>query len=162
MVDLGELRAEILVDPETIGLAFALGDQENADLLNVKNYIVDVVKLSSDILRSTVTPIAWSSLSISEQGYLNWIAGGGGRSGSDILITPLVKLALTGLLPSDSGVAGTGSDNDSMWGGGAGPRAAAAAVMIPLIEVSGSRAEVLWGEGVNVTAKLVSQAEALP
>lgn len=161
-LDLTALNAEISNDP--LGLGYGVGtipydpltewkgDQEIADLLNAKNFVIDRASVPMEDVRG-VTDFDWyDALTIDEQEFLRWKTPNSGL----LLVTADVKLRLTGRTLASGGTGGTGSDANSWWA--AADRTAAVAAMLPLIEVAGSRAEVLFGEGVVITAGDVGAA----
>jgi hypothetical protein len=74
-------------------------------------------------------------------------------------VTADMKLQLTGRTPAADGAAGTGADGDSLWA--AADDQDMAPLMLALIEIDGSRAEVLWGEGKIVSISEVAYAANL-
>lgn len=141
------LNDEIDNDPEAIGYktgATWKGDQEIADLINAKNYTIDRASIPSEDVRAAVTYGAYNNLSIDEQEWIRWMTPGGSGETGQFKVTADMKLQLSGRTLTTNGTAGTGNDNSSFWA--AANRAAMAPAMLALIEVPGSRAEVLWDE----------------
>ncbi len=157
------LKNEIVNDPESLGYKNAndtwTGGVEEpkddlviADLLNTKNLVVDRASVEMEQVRG-ITEFEWyDTLSIDEQEFMRWKTPGGGSW----QVTAAMKLLLTGRSLAVNGVAGTGADNASFWS--ASQRGSAAPAMLALIEVVGSRAEVLWGVGHTISAGNVGGA----
>lgn len=159
---LQSLNDEIVNDPEGIGYKEVggewKGDQVIADLINAKNLKIDVEELDTSIVRSTCSLAAYDGLGIDKQEWLRWMTPAGAR-GIGLKVTADVKLQLTGRTMASNGAAGTGSDNNSFWA--AADDQDMAPAFLAIIEVDGSRAEVLWGDGQNVTASQVGAAANL-
>ena len=162
---LAALKAEIINDPELVGYKNVhpssdpsdwKGDQLIADLINAKNFQIDRVEVEMEVLRGAIEFDWYDSLSIDEQEYLRWQTPGGGADSIGWKVTDDMKLILTGRTLTNNGVAGTGVDNDGWWAAAHDQDAAPA--MLALIEVSGSRAEVLWDEGRSISAGQVGGA----
>ena len=153
------LHDEIEADPQTIGYKEAggewKGDDVIADLINAKNYTVDVANVPMEIVRAAVTYAAYNTLSIDEQEWLTWMTPNSG----DFEVTADMKLQLSGRTPAAGGVGGTGDDGDSFWAAVHDQDMAPA--MLALVEVAGGRAEVLWGAGQSVSISNVSRAANL-
>ncbi len=152
------LKNEIVVDAENLGYKNSptpndwKGDQVVADLINLKNLVIDKVSAEMEEIRGT-TEFSWyDSLSIDEQEYLRWQTPNGGLW----LVTGPMKLALTGSTLAVNGVAGAHDPTVSWWA--AADRVAAVAAILPLIELAGSRAEVLWDADETITAGEVGRA----
>ncbi len=155
------LNNEIVNDPEGLGYGTGTipydpltewkGDQVIADLLNVKNLVVDRARVASEDINGD-TLFAWyDGMSIDRQEFYTL------QTRREFWkVTAGMKLFLTGRLLTINGVAGTGADNDSEWAVADDQDAAPA--MLALIEVVGSRAEVLWGVGQAITAGSVGGA----
>lgn len=149
-----ELKAEITNDPQGLGLSPGgvwLGDQAIADLLNAVSYRADVPELASSDVIGTVYFAAYDTLSIDEQEWVRWIT-----SRERMVVSEAVKTALTGRAAASDGTAGAGSDAASIWS--AAERGTIAPVLLAMVEVDASRAEVLWGVGLSVTAGQVAAA----
>ncbi len=71
-------------------------------------------------------------------------------------VTEDMKKFLTGRSLTVNGVAGLGADNQSEWAAADDQNAAPA--MLALIEIPGSRAEVLWDEGRSISLGQVGRA----
>lgn len=152
------LHDEIENDPETIGYkvgAIWKGDGEIADLLNAKNYVIDRNSVEMESIRATVTYDAYNTLSIDEQEWIRWMTPNSGQ----MVVTADMKLNLSGRGLTANGVAGTGDDGNSFWA--AANRAVMAPAMLALIEIAGSRAQVLWGENVTISPGQVGAAANL-
>ncbi len=152
------LKDEIVNDPEGMGYKNSAtptdwkGDQVIADLLGLKSLVIDRVSVEMEELRA-ITEFDWyDGMTIDRQEYLVWQTPDNGQW----RVSAHMKLFLTGSMPAANGVAGTNSVSDSKWA--AADRNAATAAMLPLIEVAGSRAEVLWGEDMNISAGQVGRA----
>ena len=153
------LHDEIENDPLTLGYKEAggawKGDQVIADLINAKNYTIDAANVPMEHVRATCTYDAYNNLSIDEQEWIRWMTPNSG----ELEVTADVKLQLTGRTPASGGSAGTGADNDSFWAPADDQDMAPA--FLALIELSGSRAEVLWGQGQTVSVGNVAHAANL-
>jgi hypothetical protein len=152
------LHDEIEADPETLGYKVGSiwkGDQEIADLINAKSYTIDRGSVAMESVRAAVTFEAYDTLSIDEQEWVRWMTPNSGQ----LQTTADVKLQLSGRTLASNGVGGTGSDGDSFWAAAHDQDMAPA--MLALIEVAGSRAEVLWDEGRTVSAGNVGHAANL-
>jgi len=151
------LKDEIVNDPEVFNYKNSAtptdwkGDQEIADLINVKNLVIDRIRVLSEDINGD-TEFAWyDGMTIDRQEFYtlqtrreNW------------KVTADMKLFLSGRTLAANGVAGTGVDSDSEWA--AADDQDAAPAMLTLIEISGSRAEVLWLEGQTITDGQVGAA----
>ena len=152
------LKDEIENDTESIGYKNSptsgdwKGDQIIADLINVKNLVIDRVSVEMELVRASTEYQWYNTLSADEQEWLRWQSPNGGMW----VVSADMKLQLSGRTPTSNGVAGTGANNDSFWA--ASQDQDAAPVMLALIEIAGSRAEVLWDEGKFVTVGEVGRA----
>lgn len=152
------LRDEIEVDPEGLGLKNSpssgdwKGDPEIADILNTKNLTVDRIRVEMEAIRGATEFDWYDTLSIDEQEYMRWQTPDGG----DWRVTAPMKLILTGRTLTTNGAPGSGPDSDSFWA--VANRAVAVLTMLALIEIAGSRAEVLWNEGQVITTSNVGGA----
>jgi len=106
-------------------------------------------------IRAAVIYEAYDGLSADAQEWLRWMTPNSGN----LMVTADVKLQLSGHGLTASGVASSGSNNQSFWL----PvhQDEMAPTMLVLIEVPGSRAEVLWGEGTTVSLSQVAHAANL-
>jgi len=155
------LKDEIVNDSQSLGYKNSATpndwkeDQEIADLINAKNLVVDRDEVGMDEIRSVIEFGWYDRLSPDEQEYTRWqTPGGGGEDGGgNWKVSAHMKLLLSGRALVMDGVAGTGSNNASYWN--ATDRDLAAPAILALIEMSGSRAEVLWGVGRTITASNV-------
>ncbi len=154
-----QLHDQIEADPEGLGYKEAGGewkdDQVVADLINAKNYIIDRDNTPMEDTRATVTYDAYNNLSIDEQEWITWMTPNSG----EFRVNADMKLQLTGRTLTVNGVPGSGADNDSFWA--AADDQDMAPVMLALIEVPGSWAEVLWGERSMVSVLDVAYAANL-
>jgi hypothetical protein len=152
------LNDEIDNDPLAIGYkvgAVWKGDAVIAALINAPNYTIDRNGVPAADIRATTTYAAYDTLSIDEQEWTRWMSAGDG----EVTVTADMKLQLSGRIPATNGVGGTGTNASSFWA--AAHRDVMAPAMLALIEVPGSRAEVLWGEYVTVSLSDVGQAANL-
>ena len=152
------LKDEIENDTESLGYKNSpasgdwKGDQEIADLVNAKNLVIDRASVEMELVRASTEYQWYNTLSADEQEWLRWQSPNGGMW----IVSADMKLQLSGRTLVSNGVAGTGADNDSFWA--ASQDQDAAPVMLALIEVAGSRANVLWGETKTVSAGEVGRA----
>jgi hypothetical protein len=131
--DLLALKNEINNDPLSLGYNPVSGDVTNIiNIINTKSYTVSKPKISAADIRSATTYDAYNNLSIDEQEWIRWMTGSNGFDQENVTVTQDLRDRLT------DGV-------NSIWA--AGDRTAMNAAMLALIEVSGSRAEVLFGYG---------------
>lgn len=153
------LHDEIEADPEALGYKEVggewKGDQVIVDLINAKNYKVDRAFVGQDEVRATTTFEAYDTLSIDEQEWLRWMTPGDGP----FPVTADMKVLLSGRELTVDGAAGVGDNGSSFWLLAHQPTMAPA--MLALIEVDGSRAEVLWGQGWTITIADVAYAANL-
>ena len=134
------LKDEIVGDPQGLGYEnpwTGNQDQGVADLINAKNFTVTRAQVDSEELSMAVEKAAFLGLSPSETDWLVWIT-----SAQTVIITDDLVDALYG--------------GGSVFGGGTG--AATRAALQAVIEVVGSRAEVLWGVGRNITVGELGRA----
>jgi hypothetical protein len=148
------------IESDTEGLEYKVGsvwkdDSVIADLINAESYKVDRESVPMETVRSIVTYDAYNNLAIDEQEWLRWMTPNSG----EFQVTADMKLQLSGRTLTSDGVAGTGSDNASFWA--AADDQDMAPIMLAEIEVDGSRAEVLWGEGTTVSISQVAHAANL-
>lgn len=154
MFTYAELKQEIDNDPQGIGYktgAVWKGDQVIADLINNQVYVTDVEEVDTSDLIDKVTFAAYNAMSIDEQEWIRWIT-----QQDTTGVNADVKLQLTGRTLTSNGTAGTGENGNSFWS--VATRDTVAPAILALIEVSASRAEVLWGVGTRVTASDVGRA----
>lgn len=133
--DLAALKAEATNDPQAIGYTVIQDGNTNKFIeeINAKNYTVQKPRISSSDVRAAVTYAAYNNLAIDEQEWIRWIAPG--STDEDILVTDDIIEQLT--------------NSSTFWA--AGDRTAMQAAMSALINVPGSRAEVLWGYGTSIS-----------
>ena len=152
------LHDEIEADPEGLGYKEVGGewkeDQVIVDLINAKNYKVDMPSVLSISVRAVTTYEGYNTLLVDEQEWLRWMT-----EVEAVQITADVKMQLTGRTMTSNGVAGTGANDDSFWAAAHANEMAPA--MLALLEVDGSRAEVLWGQGKVVSISDVAHASNL-
>ncbi len=132
--DLLALKTEVNNDPLALGYNPSSG---NTGLIlttiNAKNYTVGKPKISSALIRSSTTYDAYNTLTIDEQEWLIWMTGNNGFNEENVPVTTDLKVQLTG----------NGSPNNSIWA--TAHRSSMVAAMDALINVPGSRAEILFG-----------------
>jgi hypothetical protein len=148
------------IDNDPLALGYKVGavwkaDDVIAGLINAPNYIIDRNGVPAADIRAAMTYAAYDTLSIDEQEWMSMMSAGDG----EMRVTADMKLQLSGRIPAVNGVGGTGDDSSSFWA--AAHRTVMAPAMLALIEVAGSRAEVLWGEYVTVSLSDVGQAANL-
>lgn len=156
---LQELHDEIESDPLALGYKEVggewKGDQVIADLINAKNYVVDMPNVEQADIRAATTYDGYNDLLVDEQEWLRWMTPGDGV----FPVTADMKLKLSGRALTVNGAAGTGSNDLSFWS--AAERDVMAPAMLAIIEVPGSRAEVLWGQGTSISLTDVAYAANL-
>ena len=138
------LKAEIENDPLAIGYkngADWKADQEIADLLNAVGYTVNHATVETGDIRASVTFEGFDGLVTAEQAWFEWLTQNG--------VIPVNEEILQQL-------AGIPTANSSIWA--SAERTEMNAAMTALMQFQGSRAEVLWGEGTNITASQVGAA----
>lgn len=136
------LASEINTDPLAIGYKTGQvwkGDDVIAGLMNVKNRTLNRSHIKSSDVRSQTPYAAFDGLTAGEEAWLQWMT-----QGEEIAVTAdsLANLA---------GIGGT-----SKWV--AANRAVMDARMVSLMQYTGSRGEMLWGQGFEVTESMVGQA----
>ena len=145
--DLAELKSEVEVDPTGLGYAAVVADTEELlALINAANLATLVSKpaINPADVRSATLFDAYNNLAIDEQEWIRWMtAANGGDGGDTLIVTPDFRLQLTDA---------EGSGNASIWA--VADRAAMNAAHLALIDVPGSRAEILWGH-----ATIISRAD---
>lgn len=153
------LHDEIEADPLSLGYKNPdttwKEDAEIVDLINAKNYAVDKGSVAMEEVRAVTTYTAYNNLLADAQEWLRWMTPNSGQ----FQVTADMKLNLTGRTLAVDGVAGTGDDSDSFWA--LADDQDIAPVMLALIEVPGSRAEVLWGQGTSISIGQVGAAANL-
>lgn len=131
--DLLALKNEVNNDPLSLGYNPVSGDVTNIiNIINTKSYTVAKPKISAADIRSSTTYDAYNNLSIDEQEWIRWMTGSNGFDQENVTVTQDLRDRLT-------------DGTNSIWA--AGDRTAMNAAMIALMDVSGSRAEVLFGYG---------------
>lgn len=137
--DLAALKSEMINDPLSSGYNLASGDIANiVSLINAKNYTVSKPKISSADVRSTCTYDAYNALSIDEQEWIRWMTGANGFEEENLAVTADLREKLT-------------AGASSIWADG--QRDEMTAAMLALIDVPGSRAEVLFGHGTIISLR---------
>ena len=158
---LAALEAEISNDPEGLGYGTGTipydpltewkGDQVIADLLNAKNLTIDRVRVPSEDINGDTHFDWYDGMTIDKQEFYTLQT-----RRESWKVTVDMKKFLTGRNLTVNGVPGTGVDGDSEWA--AADDQDAVPAMLALIEVPGSRGEVLWDEGRNISAGEVGRA----
>ena len=139
--DLLALKTEVNTDPTGLGYAPDAGTGGLLDLLNGKNpaTLVQKPKISSAAVRSAVTYDAYNTLAIDEQEWLRWLTGSNGFEEENLPVSADLRLQLTG----------DGTPTNSFWS--AAQRTVMVAAMLAIMDVPGSRAEILWGFGTSIS-----------
>ena len=155
--DLLALKTEVNTDPDGLGYIPDSTFEGVLDIINLKRaaYIVSKPAIAPALVRAATTYDAYNNLSIDEQEWVRWMTPNSG----DFQVTDDMKLQLTGRSRASGGVVGTGNDSNSFWA--AAHRNEMAPVFLALIEVPGSRAEVLWDEGSMVSVANIGHAANL-
>jgi hypothetical protein len=137
--DLAELKSEIETDPLSIGYDVNGNSAVLVGLINETNpaYTVSKPKISAALVRSTTTFDAYNNLSIDEQEWITWMTGSNGFEEESMVVTDDLRTNLTG--PAANSIWAV-SDRNTMN-----------AAMLALIDVPGSRAEILWGYGTTIS-----------
>ena len=151
------LKDEIVGDPQGLGYKNSATandwkeDSEIADLINAKNFVIDRPQVASGDINGD-TEFAWyDGMTIDKQEFYTL------QTRREFWkVSADMKLFLTGRSLAVDGVAGAGADNQSEWA--AADDQDAAPAMLALIEVPGSRAEVLWGVGTSISLGQVGRA----
>ncbi len=137
------LKDEIVGDPQALGYKNSAtandwkGDQEIADLINAENFTVTRSQVDTEELSQAIGKTAFLGLSPSETDWLMWVT-----NSQTVVITADLADALYG--------------GGSVFGGGSG--AATRTALQAVVEVPGSRAEVLWGVGLTIALGQVGRA----
>ena len=150
------LKDEIVNDPEAIGYKNTddtwtggtnppKGDQEIADLINAKNLKIDRSSVNAAKVRAAYTKAAWDGLLTPEENWSIFMFGGV----DEVEVTADLKMSLARRELAANGVAGGVTVGDSIWA--AADDNAMEPAMLALIEVDGSRGEVLWGSGRTIS-----------
>ena len=143
--DLAALKSEVTTDPLALGYNASSGDTglvlETINLVRAQ-FVVSKPAIDPGDVRAACTYDAYNNLSIDEQEWLQWItgSGGGGGNADSLIVTVDLRLQLT-----DAEGSGTGS----IWA--VSDRAAMNAAMLDLIDINGSRAEDLFGQGTVIS-----------
>ena len=156
---LQELHDEIESDDQSLGYKEAGGawkeDSVIVALINAKNYKIDNKSVLMESVREATSYAGYNDLSIDEQEWIRWMTPNGGN----FMVSADMKLQLSGRSLTADGVAGTGNDNQSFWS--VATRGVMAPAMLAIIEVDGSRSEVIWGQNKNVTISEVGHSANL-
>lgn len=156
---LQELHDEIENDSQGLGYKEVggtwKGDNVIVDLINAKNYKVDNLHVPMEEVRAITSYEGYNDLGMDEQEWIRWMTPNSGN----FMVTPDMKLQLSGRSLALNGNAGSGNDNQSFWS--VATRGEMAPAMLALIEVDGSRAEVLWGQSKTVTISEVGHSANL-
>ena len=143
--DLAALKSEVNTDPLALGYSASSGDTglvlETINLVRVQ-FVVSKPAINPGDVRAACTYDAYNNLSIDEQEWLQWVTGSGGGSGNadSLIVTVDLRLQLTDA---------EGNGNGSIWA--VSSRAAMNAAMLDLIDINGSRAEDLFGQGTVIS-----------
>ena len=151
------LHDEIEADPQSLGYKDGAAWKEDAEivaLINAADFSIDKVSVAMEVVRAACTYEAYDGLGLDEQEWLIWMTPNSGQ----FYVTADMKLQLTGRGLAAGGVAGAGDDSDSFW---ALADRFMAPIMLALIEIAGSRAEVLWGGGKTVSISEVGHSANL-
>lgn len=141
-MDAAQLHQEITTDPEAIGYRNPdtswKGDQAIADLLNDPANGASITRrlVGAQEILSSIPIAEWRTAAAADRAYLQGLLGLSGEAPVDTS-DPVV---LANLL--------------ELFAGGSETRTN----LLAKIQRQGSRAEVLWGESVTVTAGAVAQA----
>lgn len=153
------LHNEIENDPQGLDYKEAggawKGDDVIADLINAKNYRIDNIFVPMEKVRAATSYDGYNDLAIDEQEWIRWMTPNSGN----FIVTADMKLQLSGYSLASNGSAGSGNDNQSFWS--VATRSEMAPAMLALIEIDGSRAEVLWSKGKTVSIGEVGHAANL-
>ncbi len=158
MFTLQALKDEIVNDPEGLGYGtsgaptLGLATEHIAGLINLRNLVLDRPAVDMEQIRGATEFDWYDALTIDEQEYLRWQTPNSGLWE----VTAAMKLMLTGSQPTVNGVAGASTPTNSFWA--AADRTVAIAAILPIIEIVGSRAEVLWGDNTAIAAGQVGRA----
>lgn len=137
--DLATLKTEVATDPLALGYdPEGLGTQDLLNKLNAKNYTVSKPMINSDDVKDATTYDAFQGLLDPEEVWLQWQTIRQGI-GDNMAVTAELRQKL----------AGDPISTDSIWA--AADRAAMNAAMLALMDVPGSRAEVLFGYGTMIS-----------
>ena len=135
--DLLALKTEVTTDPLGLGYDTDANVTQITDIINSKDFTVSKPKISSALVRSTCTYDAYNGLAIDEQEWLTWMTGSNGYEEENMTVTDDLRTQLAG------------SGSDSIWA--VADRTAMVTAMTELIDVHGSRAEVLFGYGTSIS-----------
>lgn len=140
--DLLSLKTEVNTDPLGLGYAAVIDStNELLGLLNGKEhsptFIVSKPNISSALVRGTATFDAYDNLLADEQEWLRWMTGSNGFNEENIVVTADLRARLTG--PGSA----------SIWA--VADRVEMNQAMLDLIDVPGSRAEVLYDYGTVIS-----------
>ena len=130
--DLLALKDEVNNDPLGLGYDPAGGTSDILDLLNAKNYTVSKPTIDPSDVKSSTTYAAYDGLAIDEQEWLRWMTD------TDVLV-----------VTTDLQTRLAGAGTTSIWG--VADRTEMVNAMTALIDVPGSRAEVLFGYGTVIS-----------
>ena len=135
--DLLALKNEVTTDPLGLGYDTNANVTQITEIINSKDFTVSKPKISSALVRSTCTYDAYNGLAIDEQEWLTWMTGSNGYEEENMTVTDDLRTQLAG------------SGSDSIWA--VADRTAMVSAMTALIDVPGSRAEVLFGYGTSIS-----------
>lgn len=137
---LAALKSEATTDPVAVGYTVITDGNTSKFIteINAKNYTVQKPKIAPASVISAVTFAAYNGVSIDGQEWLQWITSS--MSADETLpVTADIKQQLAGIPTATAAI----------WA--AANRTAMNAAMAALINVPGSRAEVLWGYGTSIS-----------
>ena len=142
--DLATLKSEVNTDPLALGYNASSGDTglvlETINLVRAQ-FIVSKPAIDPADVRAACTYDAYNNLSIDEQEWLQWMTGSGGGGGAESLVVTVdLRLQLTDA---------EGNGTASVWA--VADREAMNAAMLSLIDINGSRAEDLFGQGTVIS-----------
>jgi len=134
--DLAALKSEVNTDPNGYGYDPSATENGVLELINLARVAITISKpnISAADVRGATTYDAYNNLSIDEQEWIRWVTGSNGVNEESVEVTPDLRLQLTDA---------EGNGTASIWA--ASNRAAMNAAMLALIDVTGSRAQQLWG-----------------
>lgn len=135
---LATLKTEVETDPLALGYDPDVSTQGLLDLLNAKNYTVSKPKISSAEIRAKTTYQAYNTLAQDEQEWLRWMTGSNGFNEENVEVTPDLRKKLAGV------------GGNSIWQAG-DRRDEMNPIMLAIMDVAGSRAEVLFGYNTVLT-----------
>jgi len=143
VVDLSELKTEVLTDPLALGYA-GKTNYQIAQLMNtvgLSGEVVGVAYVTADIVQSQVVATEYLTLTASERALWAAVLAAGSNN-------PGIPVANTNIRGQITAI----------WGAGTTTRTNLGALQTR----SGSRAEALWGDGASVTDHDIEKSLLLP